>query len=131
MASRPSKLFNECPTLFGAKAKCLVNGALPNEEEAILCKARAIKELVEIAEPDALSVEQVLLASATISAACNLNLRKGKVKEPIVIGDAQRYLGESELATLLRAGKDHFINALRTYPATRFTECPAQCIDDV
>jgi hypothetical protein len=131
MACRPSELFNERATLFGAEAECLVNGALPNEEETVLCKARAIKELVEIAEPDALSVQQVLLPSATISATCNLNLRKGKVKEPIVVGDAERYFGESELATLLRSGKDHLIDAFGTNPAPRFTECPAQCIHDV
>ena len=131
VASRPSELFNECPTLFGAEAECLVNRALPNEEEAILCKARTIKELVEIAEPDALSVQQVLLASTAICAACNLNLCKGKVKEPIVVGDAERHLGESELATLLRSGKDHLIDALGTNPTPRFTECPAQCIHDI
>jgi hypothetical protein len=100
-------------------------------DELELIKARTIKELVEIAEPDALSVQQVLLASTAICAACNLNLRKGKVKEPIVVGDAERHLGESELATLLRSRKDHLIDALGTNPAPRFTECPAQCVHDV
>jgi hypothetical protein len=131
VASRPSELFNECPTLFGAEAECLVNRALPNEEKTVLCKARAIKELVEIAEPDALSVQQVLLASTAICAACNLNLREGEIKEAIVVGDAERYLCKSELTALLGAGKDDFVHTLGTDPATRFAERPAKCINDV
>jgi hypothetical protein len=131
MARSPSELFNECPTLFGTQAECLVNRALPNEEETVLSKAGAIEELVEVAKPDALSVQQILLASTAICAACNLNLCEREVKEAIVVGDAERYLCKSELTTLLGAGKDDFVHTLGTDPATRFTECPAKCINDV
>jgi hypothetical protein len=131
MTCRPSELFNECPTLFGAEAQCLVNGALPNEEKTVLCKARAIKELIKVTKPDALSVQQVLLSSASVRATRNLNLREGEIKEAIVVGDAERYLCKSELTALLGAGKDDFVHTLGTDPATRFAERPAKCINDV
>jgi hypothetical protein len=131
MTRRSSKLFNERSPLLSAEAERLVNGALANEEEAILCKARAVEQLIKVTQADAFSIQQVLLSSASVRATRNLNLCEGEVKEAIVVGDAERYLCKSELTALLGAGKDDFVHTLGTDPATRFAERPAKCINDV
>jgi hypothetical protein len=101
MARGAGELFHERTTLFGLEAQRLVNGALADEEKAILGESGAIKQLVEIAKADLLAIEQVLLAAATIGATGDLDLGKWQVEESVVVGDRERYLGEAEWAALL------------------------------
>jgi hypothetical protein len=101
MARGPGELFHERTTFFGLEAQRLVNGALADEEKAILGESGAIKQLVEIAKADLLAIEQILLAAATIGATGDLNLREWQIKEPIVIRNGERYLGKTERSALL------------------------------
>ena len=101
MARGAGELFDECAALFRLEAQCLVNSTLANEEEPVLGEARTIEQLVEIAEADLLAIEQVLLAAATISTTGNFDFGEWQIKEPILIGDGERYLGEAERAALL------------------------------
>jgi hypothetical protein len=101
MTSGSSKLFDECSALLRTEAERLIHGALPNEEKAVLCKARAVEQLIEITEADALSIQQVLLPATSVRATRNFNLREREIEETIVVGDAERYLCKSELTALL------------------------------
>lgn len=96
MARGAGELFDERAALFGLQAQCLVNGTLANEEEAVLGKTGAIEQLVEISKANLLAIEQVLLATAAIGATSNFDFGEWKVKEPIVVGDGERNLGETE-----------------------------------
>ena len=101
MTSGSSKLFDECSAFLRTEAERLIHGALPNEEKAVLCKARAIEQLIEITKADALSIQQVLLPATSVRATRNFNLREREIEETIVVGDAERYLCKSELTALL------------------------------
>ena len=131
MARGAGELLDERAALFRLETQCLVNGSLANEEEAVLSEARTVEQLVEIAQANLLAIEQVLLAAAAIGATGDLNLGEWQIKEPIVISDGERYLGEAERAALLLSGKDDLFHALRTNAATGLAERPAQSIDNV
>ena len=68
------------------------------------CKPSTVKKFVQIAQSDALAIEQILLPTTAIGATCDLNLREGEIEESIVIRDAERNLSEAELPPLLGAG---------------------------
>jgi len=112
VSRRAGKLFYQGATLFSAQAERLIHRTLSNKEESILSEPSAVKEFVQVAQSDALAIEQVLLTTTAIGTTCDLNLREGEVEETIIIRNAERNFGEAELASLLGAGEDHLIDAL-------------------
>ena len=101
MARGSGELFDECTAHLRLAAQRLVAGSLANEEEADLGEAGTIEQLVEIAQADLLAIEQVLLATTAIGAAGDFDFGEWQIKESVVVGDGERYLGEAERATLL------------------------------
>jgi hypothetical protein len=101
VARGAGELLNECAALLCLEAQRLVDGTLTNEEESVLGEARPVEQLVEVSKANLLAIEQVLLAATAIGATGNLNFGERKVKEPILIGDRERNLGEAERTTLL------------------------------
>jgi hypothetical protein len=112
MSCRASELFDQGATLFSAQAERLVHRTLSNKEESVLSEPSTIKEFVQVAQSDALAIEQILLSATAIGATCDLNLREREVEETVIICNAERNFREAELASLLGAGEDHLIDAL-------------------
>ena len=74
---------------------------MTDKKKAIFGEARTVEQLIEIAKANLFAIEQILLATATIGAAGDLNLREWQIKEPIVIRNGERYLGKTERSALL------------------------------
>ena len=131
MARGAGELFDERAALFGLQAQCLVNGTLANEEETVLGKTGAIEQLVEISKANLLAIEQVLLATAAIGATSNFDFGKWKVKEPIVVGDGERNLGEAGRGIRSKRVEEVIFAGSEKRRPLGLAECPAQGIDDV
>ena len=73
VAPDPGDLLEQRPPLLGAQRERLVHHALPDEQERVLGEVRRVQQVLEVAQPDALPVEQVVVLARAVEAAAELD----------------------------------------------------------
>ena len=75
VAADPGDLLEQRPALLGPQREGLVHHALADEQERVLGEVRAVEQVHEVAQADALPVEQVVVLAGAVEAAAELHDR--------------------------------------------------------
>ena len=92
---------------------------------------RGIEQIDEIAQPDPLLVQQVVVLSGAIQPTAQLEDLVIDRQQAVAVLDDQGHVGHPEGGPLLRPGPDHVLGLARPQGATLLAECPAQGVGQV
>ena len=96
VASDAGDLLEQRPPLLGSQRERLVDHALADEQERVVGEVRRIEQVDEVAQPDPLAVEQVLVLARAVQPAADLDLAVVDRQEPVGVVDDQRHVGHAE-----------------------------------
>ena len=74
VAAHAGRFLEQRPTLLGPQCQRLVDHALADEQEGVVGQVTGVEQLDQVAQPDALAIEQVLALARAIQAAADLDL---------------------------------------------------------
>ena len=72
VAADPGDLLEQRPALLGPQGERLVDHALADEQEGVVGEVRGVEQVDEVAQPDALLVEEVVVLARAIQPAAEL-----------------------------------------------------------
>ena len=95
VAPDPGDLLEQRPALLGAQRERLVHHALPDEQERVLGEVRRVEQVLEVAQPDALPVEQVVVLAGAVEAAAELHDGVLDGQQRVAVVEDQRHVGHA------------------------------------
>ena len=115
----------------GRKRQRLVDHALADEQERVVGQVRAVEQVDEVAQPDALLVEEVLVLAAAEEPATELEDLEVDRQQPIAVVEDERDVGHALGGALLRPGPDDVLGLARAEGAALLPERPAERVREV
>ncbi len=106
VASDPGDFLEQRPPFLGSQRQRLVDHALADEQERVVGQVRAIEQVDEVAQADALLVEEILVLAAAEQPAAELEDLEVDRQQSIGVVEDQRDVGHALRGTLLRPGPD-------------------------
>jgi hypothetical protein len=99
-------LLEQRPTFLRPERQRLVDHALADEQEGVVGEVRGVKQVDEVAQPDALLVEQVLVVPAAEQPPTELQDLEIDRQQPIRVVQHERHVGHALGGPLLGARPD-------------------------
>ncbi len=124
-------LLEQRTPFLGPQRQGLVDHALADEQERVVGQVRAIEEVDEVAQADALLVEEVFVLAAAEEPATELEDLEIDRQEPIAVVEDQRDVRHALGGALLRPGPDDVLGLARSQGAALLPECPAECVGEI
>ena len=122
----------EFAPLFRPLRQRLVHQTLADDAVGALAEAGAAQQLGDVAQADAIAVQEVLVFARTIGAAADLHLAEVDRQPARGIVEDKRNVSHTHARPLLAAREDHVLGALAAQGAIALlTQDPAQGIGDV
>ena len=110
----------------------LVDEALADDDERVVREVRAREEILQVAEPDAGAIHEVLGLAVLVQPATDLDLVELDGEPPRRVVELEDRLGHAQPTTGLRAGEDELLVPLRAQdPGVVLAEGPADRIGHV
>ena len=131
MATDAGDLLEQRPALLGSQGQRLVDHALADEQEGVVGEVGAVEQVDEVAQADALLVEQVLVLAAAVQPATELQDLEVDRQQAVAVVEDERDVGHALGGALLRAGPDDVLGLARAQRPTLLAERPAQGIGEV
>ena len=127
----PGDLLEQRPALLGTERERLVDHALADEQERVVGEMRGVEQVDEVAQADALLVEQVLVLAAAEQPAAELEHLEVDRQQAVAVVEDERHVGHALGRALLGAGPDDVLGLARAQGATLLAERPAQRVGEV
>ncbi len=131
VASNAGHFLEQRTSFLGPQGQRLVDHALADEQERVVGQVRAVQEIDEVAQADALLVEQVLVLAAPKEPASELEDLELDRQEPIAVVEDQRDVGHALSGALLRPGPDDVFRLAGSEGAPLLPECPAERVGQI
>ncbi len=131
VAPDPGNLLEQRPALLGPEGEGLVDHPLADEQERVVGQMGAIEQVDEVAEPDPLLVQQVVVLAAPVQPAAELQDGEVDRQEAVGVVQDQRDVGHAERRPLLRAGEDHVLGLPAAEGPALLAERPAQRVGEI
>ena len=131
VAADAGDLLEQRPPLLGPERERLVDHPLADEQEGVVGEVGAIEEVDEVAQADALAVEEVLVLARAVQSPAQLDLAEVDRQEGVGVVEDQGDVGHPERGALLGAGEDDVFALARPKGATLLTEGPAKGVGEV
>ena len=125
-------LVDERAAVLGGEAEHLVDHALAHDGVAVLADVGLLEEVVEVAQPDAGAVQQVLGVAVAVGAASDLDLAVVEGEPAVAVIEGEGDLGHAEGGAVAAAGEDDVLLLAGAEEAQALlAEHPADGIGDV
>ncbi len=125
------RLLEQRPTLLGPQREGLVDHALADEEEGVVGDVGVVEQLDQVAQADALTVEQVLVLTRAEQPAGELDLLEVDREQAVLVVDDQADVGHAHRAAVGRAREDEVLGAPAAQGPSLLPERPAQGVGEV
>ena len=89
------RLLEQRPPLLGAQRERLVDHALADEQERVVGQVRLVEQVDEVAQPDALAVEQELVLARAEEPPAQLDLAEVDRQQPVLVVEDERDVGHA------------------------------------
>ncbi len=119
------------PPLLRAQGQRLVDHALPDEQEGVVGKVRGVEEVDEVAEPDALLVQEVVVLARSVQAPPQLQHRELDREQAVGVVDDQCDVRHALGRPLLRSRPDHVLGLARPEGLALLAERPAERVREI
>ena len=113
VATDAGDLFEEGPAFLGAQRQGLVDHALADEQERVVGQVRRIEEVDQVAQPDPLFVEEILVLARAIQPAAELQDLEVDRQETVRVVDDERDVRHPLGRSPFRAGPDDILGLAR------------------
>ena len=128
----PGGLLDDGAPIGGAQGEDLIGETLAHDDEGVVGQIRAGEKVLQIAEPDAGPVHQILGFTVAVETAPDLDLFEGDRKSARRVVELHDRLRHSERLPALAPPEDELLVALRAQDArVVLAERPANPINDV
>ena len=127
----PGDLLEQGPALLGPQGERLVDHALADEQERVLGEVRAVEQVDEVAQPDALAVEQVVVLARAVEAAAELDHAVLDRQQRVAVVEHERHVGHALRGAPLGARPDHVLGLADPERAALLAERPAERVREV
>ena len=131
VAADAGDLLEQRPALLGPERQRLVDHALADEQEGVVGEVGGVEQVDEVAQPDPLAVEQVLVLARAIQPAAELDDAVVDRQQAVGVVEDERDVGHAEGRPLLGAGPDDVLGLARAERAALLAERPAQRVGEV
>ena len=131
VAAHPGDLLEQRASFLGAERERLVDHALADEQEGILSEVGGVEQVLEVTQPDALPVEQVVVLARAVESPAQFDHRKLDGQESVAVvedeGDVRHALGAAPLGP----GPDDVLAAADAERPALLSHGPAQRVGQV
>ena len=124
-------LLEQRAALLGPHGQRLVDHALADEQEGVVGEVGGVEEVDEVAQPDALLVQQVFVLAGAIQPPPELQDLEVDRQQAVAVVDDEGHVGHALRRALLRAGPDHVLGLARAERAALLAERPAERVGEV
>ncbi len=124
-------LLEQRPALLGPQGQRLVHHPLPDEQERVVGEMRGIEEIDEVAQPDPLLVQEVVVLARAVEAPAQLQDREVDRQEPVRVVDDERDIGHALGGAPVRPGPDDVLGLARPERAALLAEGPPKRVGEV
>ena len=131
VAADPGDLLEQRPALLGAQREGLVHHALPDEQERVLGDVRRVQQVLEVAQADALPVEQVVVLAGPVEAPAELHDGVLDREQRVAVLEDEGHVGHALGAAPLGAGPDHVLALADPQGAALLAQRPPQGVGQV
>ena len=131
VAPDPGDLLEQGPPLLGAERQRLVDHALADEQERVLREVRAVQQVDEVAQPDALAVEEVVVLARAVEAPAELDHAVLDRQQGVAVVEHERHVGHALGRPLLGARPDHVLGAPDPERSPLLAQRPAERVGEV
>ena len=131
VAADTGDLLEQRAPLLGPQGKGLVDHALADEQERVVGEVRRVEEVDQIAQADALLVEQVFVLATAIQAPAELEDLIVDGQQAVSVVQHQGDVGHALGGALLRSRPDDIFRLARAERASLLAERPAERVRQV
>ncbi len=124
-------LLEERPALLGPECQCLIDHPLPDEQERVVGEVPRVEQVDEIAQPDALLVEQVVVLARSIESPAQLEDAEVDREQPVGVVEDERHVRHAQRRPLVGSGEDHVLGLAAAQGTPLLPEGPAQRVGEV
>ncbi len=127
----PGDLLEQRPALLGSHRQRLVDHPLPDEQEGVVREVRGVEQVDEVAQADALLVEEVFVLAGSVEPPSELEDLEVHRQQAVAVLDDKGHVGHALGGALLGAGPDHVLGLARPERPALLAERPAQRVREV
>ena len=131
VASDAGDLLEQRPALLGSQRERLVDHPLADEQERVVGEVGGVEQVDEVAQPDPLLVEQVVVLAGPVEPAAELEDAVVDRQETVGVVEDEGHVGHAEGRAPLGAGEDHVLALPAAQRPTLLAEGPAQRVGQV
>ena len=131
VAPDTGRLLEQRTSLLGAQRERLVDHALADEEEGVVGQVGRVEQVDDVAQPDPLAVEEVLVLAGSEEAPAALDEAVLDRQQPVVVADDQAHVGHPGGVPTRGAGEDDVLGLARAQRSALLAEGPAEGVGEV
>ncbi len=131
VATHTGDLLEQRAPFLGSQGESLVDHALADEQERVVGEVGGIEQVDEVAQADALLVEQVLVLAAAVEPPAELEDLELDRQEAVGVVEHEGDVGHALRRALLRPGPDDVLGLARAERPALLAERPAERVGQV
>ena len=131
VASHAGDVLEERPPLLGPQRECLVDHALADEQERVVGEVGGIEQVDEVAQPDPLLVQEVVVLARPVEPPPELEDAVVDRQQPVGVVEDDRHVGHADRGSLVGSGEDHVLRLAAPKRPPLLAQRPAQGVGEV
>ena len=131
VAADAGDLLEQRPALLGPQRERLVDHPLADEQEGVVGEVRRVEQVDEVAQPDPLAVQEVVVLARPVEPPAELQDAVVDRQQPVGVVEDEGHVGHPEGGPAVGAGEDDVLALAAPQRPALLAERPAQRVGQV